>query len=296
MPQITLVCHALVLWLTFTLAGSISFAMEDQAWGTGWQAVDKLVEEQKYQEALKSVENLVAAAVKDQNDRQWTKALIRAVQLKTGLHGYETAVRFLREQPWPKSALSRLTVQLFYTHSLIQYLDMYSWEIRQRERVEAKGPVDLKAWTADQIYTEALRNLDDAWKGREALSAEPLGKLADYLTPNTYPPGVRDTLRDLLSYMAVNLLANSAHWRPEESNELYRLNFSGLLTGKNSDGVALMDAAVHPIGRAMAVLSDLEAWHGGAKLQNPRAVRCSARSPFPRTSRCTCRVRSPRHR
>ena len=33
----------------------------------------------------------------------------------------------------------------------MNYAHAYSWEIGQRERVESKGAVDLKAWTREQI-------------------------------------------------------------------------------------------------------------------------------------------------
>ena len=48
--------------------------------------------------------------------RSGRAALIREVQLRTGLHGYETAVRFLKEEPWPKGLLSRAALELFYAH------------------------------------------------------------------------------------------------------------------------------------------------------------------------------------
>ncbi len=38
---------------------------------------------------------------------EWTRALVEEVKLRTALHGYETSVRFLRDQEWPQDAVSR---------------------------------------------------------------------------------------------------------------------------------------------------------------------------------------------
>ena len=35
-----------------------------------------------------------------------------------------------------------------------------TWEISSREKVEAKGPVDLKAWTKEDLLAEAARRKD----------------------------------------------------------------------------------------------------------------------------------------
>ena len=76
---------------------------------------------------------------------EWTRALVRETQLRMGLHGYETAVRFLRDEPWPKGLLSRTALELYYAQALVTYFHAYSWEIQKRERVETSGAVDLKA-------------------------------------------------------------------------------------------------------------------------------------------------------
>ncbi len=221
-----------------------------------WSAIEVLLKEQKFQEALDAVEPRLAVESKAKNDAEWAKTLILAVQLKTALGGSETAVRFLKDQPWPKSKLPHLTIQLFYARTLTNYVQTYGWEIRQREKVESKDPVDLKAWTVDQINAEALAALYGAWKDRADLSNEPLAALKDYLEPNNYPPGVRSTLRDALSYMLVEQLADTTTWTPTEANERHKLDTKAMLRGP-TDGE-------HPLQRALSALDDLEAWHKGA--------------------------------
>ena len=97
----------------------------------------------------------------------------------------------------------------------------YSWEIGRRERVESKAAVDLKAWTRDEIVAEALRAYEDVWRDRELARSDPIGALAEYLEANNYPREVRGTLRDAVSYLVVELLADTSLWRPEQANEVY---------------------------------------------------------------------------
>ena len=239
-----------------------------------WKEIDRLVSEQKFEEAAALVARRRQAAREGGDEAEWTRALIRETQLRTGLHGYETAVRFLKEEPWPKGLLSRAALELFYAQSLVNYFHAYSWEIQQRERVESSGTVDLKAWTATQIYAEAVRAYLRLWREREALGREDVKALAEFLEPNNYPSGVRGTLRDALSYLFAAHLADTSGWSPAQSNEVFRLDLPALLRSgearsvsptrqsRSGDG-ALDDDSVHPLVRLAAVLDDLEAWHQG---------------------------------
>ncbi len=227
-----------------------------------WKAIDALVAEQKVESAAQATEARLERAKQTADEAEWTRALVRTVQLRTALHGYETAVRFLREQPWPQGALHRATLNLFYANALVTYAQAYGWEVRQREAVASTGPVDLKAWTHEQILTEAQRAYEDVWTQREQLGSEPVKALAEYIRPNTYPAGLRSTLRDAVSYLRASLLADSSHWRPEQANDVYRLKLDALLEG--TPAVALTDPGVHPLEKVAAVLGDLEAWHRAA--------------------------------
>src|SRR5262245_5303228 len=76
-----------------------------------WKEIAALVSQQKLQEALNGVEAILASAKKSKDSTEWTKALIRATQLKMGLHGAEGAVRFLKDEPWPTDLPSRTALE-----------------------------------------------------------------------------------------------------------------------------------------------------------------------------------------
>ncbi len=245
-----------------TQANGISNGM--QAVNT-WADVERLVSQQKFEEALRGAENLRAAAQQAGNREEWTRALIKEVQLRTGLHGYETAVRFLKEQPWPDGMLNRAALNLFYARSLVNYCQAYSWDINRREKVESRGPVDLKAWTKDQIYLEAQKAYEEVWRQRAELGQEPASRLAEFLDVNNYPPGIRPTLRDAISYLYAELLADTSLWTPQESNEIYRLDLKALLVPEQRE-VDLLSPAIHPLRKLCFVLADLETWHARMRL------------------------------
>jgi alpha-2-macroglobulin len=226
-----------------------------------WQAIDKLIEEQKRQEARGKLEELRAAAEFSGNFSDWTRALLRDVQLQAALGGIETAVRSLRQARWPEDGFSQLVLELYYAQTLLQYMSGYAYEIAKRERVDSQNAVDLKTWTREQILAEALTALQRVWASREAL-AGPADIFGPYVKLNNYPAGIRDTLRDVLSYHLVELLSNTQNWRAAEQNELFRLDHAALLRGQAQAPNGVADASVHPLVRASYVLSDLATWHG----------------------------------
>jgi hypothetical protein len=228
-----------------------------------WNEVDRLASEQKHEAASAELTRLRVAAQKAGDEEGWARALVREAQLRSGLDGFETAVRFLRDQPWPKGALPRAALLLYRAWTYVQYADAYSYEIGQRERVASAESVDLKSWTLEQIFAAATADYVEVWKGRAALGAAPISRLGEFLVANDYPPEVRGTLRDAVSYLFVELLSNPQGWRPEQLNEVGALDVPALVEGDpaRSRQVPLGDPAVHPLVKIGALLDDLEAWH-----------------------------------
>ena len=77
-----------------------------------WAPVQKLLDEQKFEAASKEVQKRLEEAIARRDDAEWARALVKLTQARISLHGYETAVRMLMEQPWPESPIPRTTVEL----------------------------------------------------------------------------------------------------------------------------------------------------------------------------------------
>ena len=230
---------------------------------SGRKLVERLINEQKFEEAAKETSRLRDEARRTGDETLWTWALIKEVQLRSGLHGYETAVRFLKEEPWPQSPVNRDMLDLFFAQSLTTYYEAYSWEINQRERVEAAGPIDLKSWTRDQIYSEAWSALKRVWRDRERLADHRAREYPDFWSSGDYPAGIRDTLRDSVVYLIARLLADTSFWTPRQTNETYLLDLDRLLTAAfdaRSAAAVLDSPAAHPLEKEAALLGEHENW------------------------------------
>jgi hypothetical protein len=222
-----------------------------------WQAIERLIADQKYQAAVDALAELRRRAETDGASSEWTRALTQEVQLTAALGGVETAVRLLAEARWPDGATAQTVSKLLYGHGLARYLDVYGWEIGQRERVASSDPIDLKRWTRSQIVDAIDEAYGELWAERAEWGAEPLGELAEYLEQNNYPARIRGTLRDVVSYLWVEFLANTAYWEPDENTTVYRLDLEELANGRlPSSGME-----EHPLARLADVLGDLERWH-----------------------------------
>jgi uncharacterized protein YfaS (alpha-2-macroglobulin family) len=220
--------------------------------------VDKLVDDQKLAEALPVIEAAMARARKQGDEDLLAYALVRHCQLRIALSGWETAVHELKAEAWPKAPVPSIAIELYYAHALSTYLRSYSWEIGKREKVDTKGTVDLKAWTKEQIVAEATKAYAHIWGRRAELASWPVILLAPYLQINTYPQNVRGTLRDAVAYLTVEHLADSSQWRPDQSNDLFRVDFARLLDGHD---VVPLEGDAHPLQKVAAILDDLETFH-----------------------------------
>jgi uncharacterized protein YfaS (alpha-2-macroglobulin family) len=225
-----------------------------------WQKVDKLIADQQLQAALELVTEMRERAQGAGDETEWTRALVREVQLQTALHGYEKSVRHLRRTSWPESPLYRAVLDLYYAHGLVDYLQVYGWEINGRERVESDGEIDLRAWTREQIGDEVDAAYGRVWAERESWGDEPLGELAEYFTANDYPRRIRGTLRDAVTYLWVERLADSSQWSAAEENGVYRLALGALIDAGPEDADTRRGES-HPLGQLAERLADLEAWH-----------------------------------
>ncbi len=253
-------------------AAGEDWTVSDDAYAERWLEVERLVDEQKLRAAVEIVDAIRSEAAAASAPSNWTRATVERAKLETALHGYEKAVRLLLDSRPPAEASetgrvrSRLVLDLYLAKTLTEYLEAYSWEISSRERVASSADVDLDAWTSEQILDRAHAAFGAAWAGRRALGSESLATLDRYLQPNNYPAGIRDTLRDAVTYLWVELLANSAHWTPSESNRLYRLRVEDLIA-LDAAGEIPDDASRHPVQRSVALLADLESWHRSQERQ-----------------------------
>lgn len=228
-----------------------------------WAEVDKLEKKQKYKAALKKVDVILDNAQQQKELKEWRKALIRKVVLQTTLHGYETAVHTLHDEPWPHDGESNSILHMFYAYTLETYYNAYRWEINNREKVASTTDVDLKKWSKGEIFKRIHQHYYKAYQVRYTLGKLSVKDFAQFIRRGGYPERVRGTMRDFLCYSWAKFIANTQTWTPQQSREKYRIDFEHLLKAsdlrkRTLDDILLSDA--HPILKLIHVLDDVYFW------------------------------------
>ncbi|MFL6200494.1 MAG: alpha-2-macroglobulin family protein [Thermoanaerobaculia bacterium] len=226
-----------------------------------WQEIDRLIGELKLQEAAQRLDEMLPAIRKAGDADEITRALVRGAQLRAGSAEPGEAVRFLQSQPWPEGRRQHAVLSLFLAEALKNYYDNYRWTMWEREAVLSDKPVDVEKWTTGQLFEAVSAAYLEAWKERELLGGIPVTGLGDFVKPNNYPKAVRGTLRDLVTYLWVEHLADTGYWSPAQTNAAGRMDLAALLKEGELPPERLVDAEVHPLRRIMALLADHEAWH-----------------------------------
>ncbi len=227
--------------------------------------MDALAKDQKMQEAETAASEILTKARREKNDAEWTKALARIVHFKQALHGYEDSVRFLLETPWPEDPVGRCLLNLVAASALKNYYEAYEWEISRRETVATEDKVDIRAWTTARIFEETRSYYAAAWTQRESLGAIPVKSFPELIFRRSYPPEMRATLRDFLSYQWAEFSTNSSTWTPKESAETYKLPFADWIRSAAAAPQSEIPAKTHPLTQALLIIQDLQAWHGSMK-------------------------------
>lgn len=232
------------------------------AGSTQWRHVEKLAGEQKLAEALEESDRILATASREKNPRLTTEALIKGTQLRIGLHGYETAVRFLSGRKWPADAPSKILLHVFSAHALERYARNYSFEIRSREKTVSSKDADLRAWSLDRIAAEIRGHHAKALALTGRSAAAPPKFFASAISLNSYPAGVRGTTRDLVVGLAVAHLADTAFWSAAESNAVGLLDLGALAAlRKIPAAVSLPADEPHPLVKIASLLRDHARFH-----------------------------------
>lgn len=287
--SIAFLCLQVLLLAGASGAGRATTWMEPPA---PWREPARLIASGRFAAADTLVQRILEQAIAAGDADNWTRALIERRTLGTVLGATETAIRRLRTTPWPDDDLARGVLELHYAQSLVEYLHLHSYELRSRTRVATADSLALEAWDHARLAREIDRSLLRAWQRREAL-----GRLAPeawhgYIEANTYPDGIRSTLRDVVTYRWAKQLSDTSLWAPETLEEARHLDLEELLTLAHADtagiATAIADSTTHPLRRLGLLMADLRAWHaangrvGGAleaELAHLRSLRAAVNRP-----------------
>jgi uncharacterized protein YfaS (alpha-2-macroglobulin family) len=227
-----------------------------------WPTIEKLINEQKIKAAKEKLDSLLLDSKVRNSEMALAEILTKRLQLSVGLGGYETAINELKQASWPQRVIEATTiVKLSYILAINEYIDNYSWEIRQREKTKI-DQFDLRRLTLEELNLEILKIYNELWVNRTHLAAIKSENTTAIIQSNNYPQGVRSNFIDALSYLFSEFLANSSRWSPTISAQTSDLLFLELAKiQKNPDANVVVSPAVHPIKKIHVVLNSLFQFH-----------------------------------
>lgn len=229
--------------------------------------IDAAVNIQQYQKALEQNALVLRDAEAKKDTGNWTRALIRRTLLRQGLHGYETAVNEFRAAAWPDDTQARAMLNLFYAETLLTYYQGYRYEIDQRERLVSTREPDLKKWDRQKLFTAIDAAFAEVWNSRDSLDRLQVADFPEFITPGGYPPGVRSSLRDFVTYRWTEFLNDSSLWSARHQNEVYLLSLNDLLDWRRPEKtwtqIHWIDEETPPLLKISALLDELHAFHAG---------------------------------
>jgi uncharacterized protein YfaS (alpha-2-macroglobulin family) len=228
-----------------------------------WSNIYKLIDEQKFTQALKEVEGQLKEYILKKDVKNWTIALLTKQNLLNGLHNVEKSVNEFKKASWPKDLSSQILLNLYYAQTLRNYYQYNSWEINKREKVLTKNKLDLKKWTKNEIFSAIQNSLLTIWERRHEMSAVKTNQFKAYISEGTYPRKVRGTIRDSFTYFFTAFLEDTSFWSAKHTNEKSLLSLKELfkINGEFSNKKNLSNPDISPILKISSILSDLERWH-----------------------------------
>jgi len=176
-----------------------------------WQEVDKHIQKNLPQSALKVIDEIYARAKADKNSEQVVKALIYKLRMDNSYQEDPQAGQIyvledeLKKSTFPeKNVLASMLAQSYW-----QYYQNNRWSIMERTTVEEPDLSDVRTWDAKQfvertieLYQTSLDKSDGLKKLHVAVFDEVINKQKDSRT-------FRPTLFDFLGHRAVDFYMNS---------------------------------------------------------------------------------------
>lgn len=221
-----------------------------------WLAVDKLIQEQKFQAALDGTKIIFERAQKEKNFLLQAEAMVRSAQLEIGLGSFEGAVKNFRDRPWPQQAEAQVLLNLYYAQSLMSYSQRYRWEISHRETIESKTPVDLKAWTLQDLALEIKKSLDVALTYSHVMQQPTSEFFKKYVAKGTFPDEVKPWFRNIVIDTATSFFADTNFWTPSQVAEIYKISIKSLLKNPRPQRISASELKVHPVEMMASWLSE----------------------------------------
>jgi hypothetical protein len=189
-----------------------------------WQKVDEAMRKGLPQTAIKELEPIIAAALKDKAYPEAIKAICRKIALEGNIQGNKPEERISRM----KAAIAKAPAEMVPVMDAVlanwywHFFQQNRWRFVQRtQTAEPTGP-DILTWTLPRILAEIDAQFTKALAGDKLLKATPIADYDALLEKGNVPDSYRPTLYDFIAYNALAFYATGeqAGARAEDTFEL----------------------------------------------------------------------------
>jgi uncharacterized protein YfaS (alpha-2-macroglobulin family) len=185
-----------------------------------WKSVDRLEEEGKTKDALKSVESIILKARKDKNTTQTVKGLLHKYNYMMTLEEASElkVVNGLKKEIEQSQGTDRAVLQSILGELYWQYFNENTWKFSNRTETDEKQSDDFRTWDLKTLFKEIngcyLGSLEDV----PLLQQTKLENYKDILSEEKGSKGFRPTLYDLLAHRAIDYFNEDKSNLAESSN------------------------------------------------------------------------------
>lgn len=209
--------------------------------------VKKLIDEQKFKEALNKLEPLIVKAKNEKDFISHTFYVIEKFKIETALHSYETALKNLYNEEEPVDPIVRVVIKLYKNEALLRYLMFYRFEIENREKISNKNQFDFEKFTKDELLKLVRSNYIEIFHELKKIDDINLTHLPHFFKKGNYPFSIYHTLKDYFLFSSSQFLFSKTNMSPKEIREIPKLPLDDLISDSFTIKENSFLSEIHPI-------------------------------------------------
>lgn len=197
------------LLFALAAAGVALMAADPPPRAEQWKKVDEAVRKGLPQTAIKELDPIIAAAIKDKAYPEAIKAIGKKIALEGNIQGNkpEEKVTRMRAAIATAPAEMRPVMHAVLAHWYWHYFQQNRWRIAQRTSAGEASGDDLTTWDLPRILDEVAKQFDTALAAEKELKATPVAAYDVLLEKGTIPDSYRPTLYDVIAFDALGFYA-----------------------------------------------------------------------------------------
>jgi hypothetical protein len=189
-----------------------------------WKKVDEAQKKGLPQTAIKELEPIIEAALKEKNYPEAIKAVAKKISLEGNIEGNKPEEKIVRMTAAIASAPAEMhpAMNAVLAHWYWQYFQQNRWRFMQRTQTGEAPGNDLQTWDLARIFAEIDKTFEKALAKEKELKEIPIAQYDVLLEKGSIPDKYRPTLFDFLAFDALSFYssAEQAGAKPQDSFNL----------------------------------------------------------------------------